>query len=192
MANALLVVLFKWFFLCQPIILYVLGHSKNDPPHSKDESSAVRRGTGEKFVCDNSKCIRTSKGVRWLTFNFLCGGGRGGKNRREREHCLQEMLKNCRKFIWMKICYWKFEGNLDTRVPLWAQQHMIDRHYSIFLEPWSARTLYVYAHVDLAQKYSVGLQEIFVSKLCFQEENSFFLPWGGGMEYGCFLEWPII
>jgi hypothetical protein len=129
---------------------------------------------------------------RWLTFNFLCGGRRGGKNRREREHCSQEMLKNCRKFIWMKICYWKFEGNLDTRVPLWAQQHMIDRHYSIFLEPWSARTLYVYAHVDLAQKYSVGLKEIFVSKLCFQEENSFFLPWGGGMEYGCFLEWPII
>jgi hypothetical protein len=35
----------------------------------------------------------------------------------------------------------------------------------------------VYAHADLAQKYSVGLQEIFVSRLCSQEEeNSFFLP----------------
>jgi hypothetical protein len=47
-----------------------------------------------------------------------------------------------------------------------------------FLEfkTWSARTLYVYAHADLAQKYSVCLQEIFVSRLCSQEENSFFLP----------------
>jgi hypothetical protein len=39
---------------------------------------------------------------------------------------------------------------------------MVDRHYSLNLKPWSARTLYVYAHADLAQKYSVGLQEIFV------------------------------
>jgi hypothetical protein len=54
---------------------------------------------------------------------------------------------------------------------------MIDRHYSLNLKPWSARTLYVYAHADLAQKYSVGLQEIFVSRLCSQEENDFFLPW---------------
>jgi hypothetical protein len=44
------------------------------------------------------------------------------------------------------------------------------------LKPWSAITLYVYAHADLAQKYSVGLQEISVSRLCSQEENSFFLP----------------
>jgi hypothetical protein len=74
----------------------------------------------------------------------------------------------------MKICYWKFEGN--THVPLWAQQHMVDRHYSLNLKPWSARTLYVHViHADLAQKYSVGLQEIFVSRLCSQEENSFFL-----------------
>jgi hypothetical protein len=43
------------------------------------------------------------------------------------------------------------------------------------LKPWSDRTLYVYAHADLAQKYSVGLQEIFVSRFCSQEENSFFL-----------------
>ena len=77
----------------------------------------------------------------------------------------------------MKICYWKFEGNLNTHVPLWAQQHMVDRHYSLNLKPWSATTLYVYAHADLAQKYSVGLQEIFVSRLFSQEENSFFLPW---------------
>jgi hypothetical protein len=54
---------------------------------------------------------------------------------------------------------------------------MVDRHYSLNLKPWSARTLYVYAHADLAQKYAVGLQEMFVSRLCSQEENSFFLPW---------------
>jgi hypothetical protein len=78
----------------------------------------------------------------------------------------------------MKICYRKFEGNLNTHFPLWAQQqHMVDRHYSLNLKPWSAGTLYVYAHADLAHKYSIGLQEIFVSRLCSQEENSFFLPW---------------
>jgi hypothetical protein len=34
----------------------------------------------------------------------------------------------------------------------------------------------LYAHADLAQtKYSAALQEIFVSRLCSQEENSFFL-----------------
>jgi hypothetical protein len=55
---------------------------------------------------------------------------RGGKNRRAREHCSQEMLNSCRKFVSMKICYWKFEGNLNTHVPLWAQQHMVDRHSS--------------------------------------------------------------
>jgi hypothetical protein len=61
---------------------------------------------------------------------------------------------------------------------------MVDRHYSLNLKPsiiiincpWSARTMYVYAHADLAQKCSVGLQEIFVSRLCSQEENYFFLP----------------
>jgi hypothetical protein len=57
---------------------------------------------------------------------------------------------------------------------------MVDRHYSLNLIPWSARTLYyVYAHADLVQKYSVvDLQEIFVSRLCSQEENSFFLHCG--------------
>jgi hypothetical protein len=72
----------------------------------------------------------------------------GGKNRRA---CVQEMLNSYRKFVGMKICYWKFEGNLNTHVPLWAQQHMVNRHYSLNLKPWSARTLYVYAHADLAQ-----------------------------------------
>jgi hypothetical protein len=32
------------------------------------------------------------------------------------------MINSCRKFVWMKICYWKFEGNLNTHVPIWAQQ----------------------------------------------------------------------
>jgi hypothetical protein len=54
---------------------------------------------------------------------------------------------------------------------------MVDRHYSLNLKPWSARTIYVYAHADLAQKHSVGLQEIFVSRLCSQEGNYFFLSW---------------
>jgi hypothetical protein len=31
----------------------------------------------------------------------------------------------------------------------------------------------MHAHADLAQKYSVGLQEIFVSRLCSQEEHFF-------------------
>jgi hypothetical protein len=41
------------------------------------------------------------------------------------------------------------------------------------LKPWSARTLYVYAHADLAQKHSVGLQEIFVRVL---PGRKFFFP----------------
>ena len=49
---------------------------------------------------------------------------------------------------------------------------MFDRHYSLNLKPWSARTL-LFTH----KKYSVGLQEMFVSRLCSQEENSFFPPW---------------
>ena len=36
--------------------------------------------------------------------------------------------------------------------------------------------LLLYTHADLAQIYSVGLQEIFVSRLCSQGENYFFLP----------------
>jgi hypothetical protein len=34
--------------------------------------------------------------------------------------------------------------------------------------------MFIYAHADLAQNYSVGLQEIFVSRLCSQEEKLFF------------------
>jgi hypothetical protein len=63
-------------------------------------------------------------------------------------------------------------------VPLWKMSHknMVDRHYSSNLKPWPARTPHVYAHAGLAQKYSVGLQEMFVSRLCSLEEKSFFLP----------------
>jgi hypothetical protein len=44
------------------------------------------------------------------------------------------------------------------------------------LKPWSARTLYVYAHADLAQKYSVGLQEIFVSRCATRKKIIFSCP----------------
>jgi hypothetical protein len=50
---------------------------------------------------------------------------------------------------------------------------MVDRYYSLNVKPWSARTLYVYAHADLAQEYSVGLQEIFVSRLCSHIQTNF-------------------
>jgi hypothetical protein len=42
-----------------------------------EEISAVRRrgGGGGKIVSDNSKCIRTPKGVEGLTSYFLCGVG---------------------------------------------------------------------------------------------------------------------
>jgi hypothetical protein len=50
---------------------------------------------------------------------------------------------------------------------------MVGRRYSLNLKPCPARTLYVYAHADLAQRYSVGLQEMFVFRLPSQEENYF-------------------
>jgi hypothetical protein len=53
---------------------------------------------------------------------------------------------------------------------------MVDRHYSLNLKPWSARTLYVYAHADLAQKHSNTNKGNFVSRLCSQEENFFSCP----------------
>jgi hypothetical protein len=53
---------------------------------------------------------------------------------------------------------------------------MVDRHHSLNSKPWSVRTLYVYAHADLAQKHDVGPQEIFVSRLGSQEENYFSYP----------------
>ena len=68
---------------------------------------------------------------------------RGGENWRACEHCSQEMLNSCRKFVWMKICYWKFEGNLNTHVPLWVQQHMVDRHYSLNISVTVLNILYV-------------------------------------------------
>jgi hypothetical protein len=43
-------------------------------------------------------------------------------------------------------------------------------------KPWSARTLYVYAHADLAQKYSVGLQEIFVTMQVVLPGRKLFFP----------------
>jgi hypothetical protein len=80
-------------------------------------------------------------------------------------------VNSCRKFVIFAI------GNLkEILTPMshymGTEQHMVVE----FKTRWSARTLYVYAHADLAQKYPVGLQEIFVSRLCSQEENSFSLP----------------
>jgi hypothetical protein len=141
-------------------------------------------------LCSNTKIVKEaySKGnikkqllkdhnwVAWYTKvinSHNCS--RGGKNRRAREHCSQEMLNSCRKFLWMKICYWKFEGNLNTHVPLWAQQHMVDRHYSLNLKPWSARTLYVYAHAD----FSTTILRLSARNICLQvvlPGRKFFFP----------------
>jgi hypothetical protein len=49
---------------------------------------------------------------------------RGGKNRRAREHCSQKMLNICRKIVWITICYWKFEGNLNSHVPLYGRNNI--------------------------------------------------------------------
>ena len=53
-----------------------LGHSRKNPiTLPTEEISAVQRGRGQKFVSDNSKSIRTSKGGR-VNFQFpLWGGG---------------------------------------------------------------------------------------------------------------------
>jgi hypothetical protein len=75
-----------------------------------------------------------------------------------REHCSQEMLNSCRKLVWMKICYWKFEWNFNTHVPLWAQQHIWLTDIIPWIQNHGTIYVYAYAHVDLAQKYSVGLQ----------------------------------
>jgi hypothetical protein len=50
---------------------------------------------------------------------------------------------------------------------------MVDRHYSLNLKPWSATTLYVYAHADLAQKYSLSLQKI-LSPVCAPRKKIIF------------------
>jgi hypothetical protein len=55
------------------LIQWVVPEKIHTPP--TEEISAVRRGRGEKIVSDNSKCIRTSKGVGGLTSYFLRGGG---------------------------------------------------------------------------------------------------------------------
>jgi hypothetical protein len=51
---------------------------------------------------------------------------------------------------------------------------MVDRHYSFNLKPWSARTLCVYAHADLAQKYFVGLQGNFCLQVVLPRRKFFF------------------
>jgi hypothetical protein len=53
---------------------------------------------------------------------------------------------------------------------------MVDRHYSLKLKPWSARTLYVYAHADLAQKYSVGQSAGNFCLQVFLPGRKFFFP----------------
>jgi hypothetical protein len=54
---------------------------------------------------------------------------------------------------------------------------MVDRHLSLNLKTRSTRTLC--SGTYLAVKYSVGLQEIFNSRLCSQEENYFLHLWTG-------------
>ena len=76
------------------------------------------------------------------------------------------MLNSCRKFVSIKIGYWKFERNLNTHV----QQHMVDKHYSSNLKPWSAGTLlYVYDFMHMPIYCTKILrwsrQEIFISRL---------------------------
>jgi hypothetical protein len=86
------------------------------------------------------------------------------------------MLNSCRKFVWMKICYWKFEGNLNIHVPLWAQQHMVDRHYSLNLKPWSARTLYACL---CTCRFSTKIFRWSTGHFCLQvvlEGRKFFIP----------------
>jgi hypothetical protein len=51
---------------------------------------------------------------------------------------------------------------------------MVDRHYSLNLKPWSARTLYVYAHADLAQKYSNTNKGIFCHQVVLPGRKLFF------------------
>jgi hypothetical protein len=55
------------------MLYWVVPEKIHTPP--TEEISAVRRGRGDKIVSDNSKCIRTSKGVGGSTSNFLHGDG---------------------------------------------------------------------------------------------------------------------
>jgi hypothetical protein len=52
-----------------------LDLSRKDPPFPTKEISAARRARREKFVSDNSKCIRTSEGGREINFQFSQWGG---------------------------------------------------------------------------------------------------------------------
>jgi hypothetical protein len=117
-------------------------------------------------------CVKFS----WLEMGF----NRGGKNRRAGKHCSQEMLNSCRKFVRMKICYWKFEGNLNAHVPLWAQQHMVDRHYSLNLKPWSEH--YMFMHMQMYHKDTPLVCRKFLSPGCTPRKKILFscpAPYGG-------------
>jgi hypothetical protein len=90
----------------------------------------------------------------------------------------QGRWNSCRKFISTKSSYWNLK---ETLIPM--------SHYgrnniwltgiirSLNLKPWSARFLeyyYVYAHADLAQKYSHCWS--FVSSLCSVPGRKLFFP----------------
>jgi hypothetical protein len=51
-----------------------MDHSLKDPHSPREVIFAVRRQSVEKFVSDNSKCIRMSKcgSRRGLNFQFIC------------------------------------------------------------------------------------------------------------------------
>jgi hypothetical protein len=75
------------------------------------------------------------------------------------------MLNSCRKFVWMKICYWKLEGNLNNLVRLWAQQH-----------GW--QTLFHANTICLcACRFSTKILRLLSPGCAPRKENSFFLPW---------------
>jgi hypothetical protein len=57
------VIITQTFFKARQMIIST-GHYRKDPSCPREEISAVWRGRGEKFVSDNSKCIRTSEGGR--------------------------------------------------------------------------------------------------------------------------------
>jgi hypothetical protein len=57
------------FKICAKAFLKWVVTEKIHTPHT-EEISAVWRGRGEKIVSDNSKCIRTSKGVGGINFQF--------------------------------------------------------------------------------------------------------------------------
>ena len=50
------------------------------------------------------------------------------------EHCSQEMFNSCREFIWMKICYWKCEGNLNTHVNIIPWIGQLEHHMFMHMQ----------------------------------------------------------